>query len=117
MSLTVEKLTGKSELVRLRKLIEGVPKLASYISDKLTSKAWISPTGSLIPLPSSWHWDYFRNNPEVATTYGIEVTDEQGTRMAALAVGFIRVNYERNTGTLTVESGTAGWTRRNKDKA
>ena len=114
MSLTVEYLTGKSERERLCKLIEGVPKLKTHSTGALTAKMWVTPSGEIIPL-HTLHWELFRSSPELAATYGITVTDDQGTRLSALAAGFTRLNYERNSGTLTLESGISGWTRRKKD--
>jgi hypothetical protein len=105
---------AKSEIAQLRSLTEGVPKLVEFESAAFTSKMWITPGGDVVPL-EDWHYRYFKD-PVVAERWGVTYSDnEQEVRVQALKVGFIRINYERKNGTLTVESFQKGWTKRAKD--
>ncbi len=72
------------------------------MADQKTRKWWITPENRVISL-STLHYEYFRD-PSIAEKYQIVFRDEETTRLDALRVGFIRVNYECNGGQLTVES-------------
>jgi hypothetical protein len=54
------------------------------------------------------HYDYFRN-PGISERYGVAFGEEIPTRLKALRVGFVRVNYRLNGGFMTMES--MRWTR------
>jgi hypothetical protein len=77
--------------------------LTAFRSTLSTSKLWISPDNKVVPLMGCWHYEYFRD-PQIAEKYGVPFGAEIPTRLAALRVGFVRVNYERNGGLLTIES-------------
>jgi hypothetical protein len=79
-----------------------IPLLASYRTDRFTTKLWITPDGTYVPL-ACLHFMYFRD-ASISDRYGVKFETEQPTRLAALRVGFIRANYETNGGRLTVES-------------
>lgn len=80
------------------------------------SKAWVLPGGKVEQLGPQWHHDWLDKNKAVQEKYGLEVPpfeggDAEGVREAALKKGFVRVNYSRNTGTLTVEARAQNWRR------
>jgi len=77
------------------------------MTNRKTRKWWITPENETILL-SSWHYDYFRN-PEISQKYGVIFRDEETTRLDALRVGFVRLNYELNGGCMTIE--TMRWDR------
>ena len=104
-------LTKLSAKERLYALVRGVTKIKDFRTTPFTSKMWIDPTGRIIPL-STYHYKYFRDNPGEAAKYEIVYVEEIPTRLAALQKGFIRANYERKNGKLTIEAGTKGWGRR-----
>ena len=85
-----------------------MPKFSDFPTTPQASKAWINPENEVIPL-TSFHFEYFRDYPQVAKKYKVVFRDEQNTRLDALRVGFVRVNYERNGGDVTVE--TMRWDR------
>ena len=93
-------------------------KLNSYTTDKLTAKMWIFPDGKVQSL-NLWHYRWLQANPKVAAKYGLNVAklpdEEQPVRLAALKVGFVRVNYELRDGTITIESNVRHWTSKIKD--
>jgi hypothetical protein len=76
--------------------------LASYRTDSRTSKFWVTPSNEIIQL-TTFHYQYF-SDPVLAQRYGVPFDTEIPTRLAALRVGFVRGNYERNGGRLTIES-------------
>lgn len=78
------------------------------------SKAWILPSGKIEQLGAQWHHAWLSDNPEIAKKYNLTVPkfeggDAEGVREGALRKGFVRVNYGRNTGTLTVEARAKDW--------
>lgn len=78
------------------------------------SKAWVLPGGKVEQLAGSWHHEWLDQNKAVQEKYGLEVPafeggDAEGVREQALKKGFVRVNYTRNTGTLTVEARAKDW--------
>lgn len=79
-----------------------IPLVASYRTTLSTTKAWITPQNTYVPL-RCWHWEFFGDR-EIAMRYGVLFEAEGPTRLAALRVGFIRVNYEINGGRLTIEA-------------
>jgi hypothetical protein len=79
-----------------------IPLMDSYRTTRHTTKAWITPQNTYIPL-GGWHWEFFRD-VAISARYGVTFEAEQPTRLAALRVGFIRVNYEVNGGRLVVET-------------
>lgn len=81
--------------------------LAKNVMNRKTRKWWISPENEVIPL-TTLHYEYFRN-PIVSEKYGVPCRDEVNTRLDALRVGFLRINYELNGGHLTLE--TMRWDR------
>ena len=85
-----------------------MPKLKDIPTTRRTSKLWITPENEVVPL-RTWHYEYFRDHPQIAAKYGVVFRDEQTTRLDALRVGFVRVNYERNGGLVTIE--TIRWDR------
>jgi hypothetical protein len=80
-----------------------MPKFSDFPTTPEASKAWINPENEIIPL-RTWHYEYFRDHPQIAAKYGVVFRDEETTRLDALRVGFARVNYERQGGHLIVES-------------
>ena len=101
-------LTKVSAKERLYALVSGVTKIKDFRTTPFTSKMWIDPTGRIIPL-LTYHYEYFRDNPGEAAKYEIVYSEEIPTRLAALRKGFIRANYERKNGKLTIEAGKRGW--------
>jgi hypothetical protein len=79
-----------------------VPDLLVVQTTRFEAKLWVSPRNEFVSL-RSLHFEYFRDQG-VSEAYGIPLTDETSTRLAALSVGFVRVNYRRNGGLLTVET-------------
>jgi len=100
----------RADWERLYALVKNTTKLKDFRTTPATAKMWIDPTGKVIPL-LTFHYEYFRDNPGEAAKYGIVYGEEDPTRLAALRKGFIRVNYERNGGMLTIEAGAKGWTQ------
>ena len=76
--------------------------LTSFRTDSRTSKFWITPENATVPL-DCWHYEYFRD-PAISRQYGVPFGPEVPTRLAALRVGFVRGNYERHGGLLTLET-------------
>lgn len=76
-----------------------------------TRKLWISPENVIVPL-TTLHFHYF-GDPAVALKYNIECQSEILTRLAALRVGFVRINYTLNQGKVTIESMRWNRTLRN----
>lgn len=79
-------------------------------------KIWVLPDGEIKQLGGTWHHQYLSENPDVAEKYGLAVPpfegqDVAGVREDALKAGFARVNYEQNTGTMTVELRASDWKR------
>jgi hypothetical protein len=81
-----------------------LPKFVDIKTTPETSKMWITPApeNEIIPL-RTFHYEYFAD-PAIAARYGVEYGTEEPTRLAALRVGFVRINYERNGGVVTIES-------------
>ena len=75
-----------------------------------TNKGWITPDHKFIPLPG-WHYEYIlAHGAEYdINTEGLGQQDEQEIRLLALDKGFVRVNYEKNTGTITFEGNDKFW--------
>ena len=92
---------------RARVSDKSFPKFAEFMTTRKTRKLWITPENHIIPL-SAWHFEYFRD-PKISTKYGVIFRDEENTRLDALRVGFVRINYEVNGGRLTIE--TMRWDR------
>lgn len=72
-------------------------------------KAWIDPKGEPIQLGSTWHHEWLADNPKIAKKYNITDVDETGSRIQALKAGFARINYNVNSGGLTVEARAKDW--------
>jgi len=68
---------------------------------------WILPDGRVAP-SSVWHYRWLLSNAELAISLGVPLDDlpaeEQPIRLAALRAGFVRLNYDHKTGTLTIEA-------------
>ena len=79
-----------------------VPKFTEFTTTPSESKVWITPENDLVPL-GCWHYEYF-HDPKISQKYGVIFGEENPTRLAALRVGFVRVNYERNGGKATIET-------------
>jgi hypothetical protein len=77
------------------------------MTNRKTRKWWITPENEIILL-NSWHYEYFRP-PAISQKYGVIFRDEEPTRLDALRVGFVRMNYELKGGCLTIE--TMRWDR------
>lgn len=78
------------------------------------SKAWIKPDGSVVQLGAQWHHDWLSEHPEVQAKYGFKVkpfegNDTEADRSQAIKAGFGRVNFEPNSGTMTVEVRQKDW--------
>jgi hypothetical protein len=81
------------------------------------SKAWILPSGRIEQLGGQWHHHWLAEDEAgkaAAKKAGLDIppfegTDTEGVRESALQAGFARVNYGRNTGTLTVEARAKDW--------
>jgi len=91
-------------------LVKNTTKIKDLRTTPFTAKMWIDPTGKVVPL-LTFHYEYFRDHPGEAEKYDVAFADEITTRLEALRKGFIRVNYERNGGKLTIEAGAKGWTQ------
>jgi len=100
----------------IKDLKKTTPKISSFKTDHLTSKMWITPDHKVVPL-SSWHYRYILDNPKIQQKWGLKglPEDEQKVRLAALRVGFTRVNYEQRQGILTIEACSKFWTGKLKD--
>ena len=79
------------------------------MTNRKTKKFWITPApeNEFMPL-STFHYQYFQN-PMLSEKYGVPFQDEETTRLNALRVGFVRINFEVNGGRLTGE--TMRWDR------
>lgn len=86
-----------------------ITNLIEFMTNRKTKKLWITPApaNEIIPL-STFHYQYFQN-PMISEKYGVLFRDEETTRLDALRVGFVRINYEVNGGRLTGE--TMRWDR------
>jgi hypothetical protein len=76
--------------------------LSHFRTSPTTAKGWITPENDIVPLATA-HFDYF-GDPTKVQKYGVARRDEQTTRLDALRVGFVRLNYEVNGGHLTLET-------------
>jgi hypothetical protein len=111
-------LREKYELMRESELFSEMKAVSSYKTDELTSKMWILPDGKPISL-NQWHYRWLQSNPKTAMKYGLDMKklpdEEQPVRIAALKNGFFRVNYERNTGSMTIEGLSSKFHKKIKD--
>lgn len=78
------------------------------------SKAWILPNGEIHQLGGQWHHAWLADNADVQTRYSLAIppftgTDSELVRESALKKGFVRVNYSRNRGALTIEARQKDW--------
>jgi len=86
-----------------------LPKFSDFKTTPDSKKMWITPEPENLVIPlSTFHYQYFAD-PAIAARYGVEYGAEDPTRLAALRVGFVRVNYEINHAKVTVE--TMRWNR------
>jgi len=115
------KLALDSRLAELRTLTEAGKPLSKYTSSKGHAKGWVLPNKKFVSIPG-WHFDYLLENvEELKKKFGVDFSrftresGEQEVRLYALKHGFIRVNYEHNTGTLTVEANNKFWDKKAKD--
>lgn len=74
----------------------------SFKTTSKTCKLWVTPENEFVPL-STWHYQYFED-AAISQRYKVPYRDEISTRIAAVGVGFVRINYERNGGRLTIET-------------
>ncbi len=88
----------------------------------LTSKGWILPNSEFVPLQGDLHSSFLLSKAdELKKAFGIDFskypdTDaNEGPRIPALNKGFARVNYERASGTLTIEANAAHWSKATRD--
>ena len=79
-------------------------------------KAWITPEGSPVQLGGMWHAQWLDQNRDMLEQkYGItgipkfEGGDTDTARQKALQAGFARLNYDINSGKLTVEARFDDW--------
>jgi hypothetical protein len=87
-------------------------------SRDLTSKGWILPNDEFVPLGAKFHHTWLQEhanelNKKFKTKFDENTSPDE--RVDALNKGFTRVNYERNTGTLHVETNEKFWNKRRKD--
>jgi hypothetical protein len=83
------------------------------------SKAWISPTGEPIQLGGMWHHHGLAEDPQAmaaAKAAGLKVppfegTDSDQVRENAVNKGFVRVDYRKNSGRLTIEASADHWAK------
>lgn len=73
------------------------------------TKAWILPDGKLKQFGSEWHHNWLNQQGDLREKYGIPVGDDETVRTAALKKGFLRVNYDKNSGLMTVEARQKDW--------
>lgn len=114
----IKLLKEKYELLRESKLFAEMKAVSSYKTDTLTSKMWILPDGKPVSI-KEWHYRWLQSNPKIALKYGLDVKalpdEENPVRVAALKKGFFRVNYEHNTGTITIEGLSSKYHKKIKD--
>jgi hypothetical protein len=79
-----------------------IPDLSRLRTSPRETKLWITPENLFVPL-ACWHFEYFRDS-DISRRYGVAFGPEIPTRLAALGVGFVRVNFRRNGALLTLES-------------
>ena len=79
-----------------------IPRFDAHRTDRFTSKFWITPDNVFVPL-ATWHFQYFAN-PTISARWAVPFGPEDPTRLAALGVGFLRVNYELRGGKLALET-------------
>ncbi len=91
-------------------------------SPKLTesSKAWILPTGKYQPV-DTYHENYlFDNSDALKKEFKLNIEGfkrgSEASRIPALNAGFVRVNYERNSGKIVFELATKHFNRQTKDQ-
>lgn len=74
------------------------------------SKAWVLPNGKPVQLGGQWHHEFINESPEIRSKYGLDETDNtELNRIEALKQGFVRVNWNQNSGQLTVEARAKDW--------
>lgn len=84
------------------------------------SKMWILPNGEAVALGAEWHHDWLNKNAaEMSRRFGLAESDAkksdlEGAREAALKKGFVRVNYQKGNGTLSVEARSRDWPKAKK---
>jgi hypothetical protein len=86
---------------------ESVKPLHDHRTDTWTAKAWIQPDGAVVLLDSlHFHW-ILKHSAQLTEKFGLtlptNLRHEQDVRVAAVRVGFFRVNYHIRTGSLLFE--------------
>lgn len=90
-------------------------RLNEIFSSSNSGKAWILPDGTIKPLSGRWHHhDLVENEKLYKKQFGLDLSglkpdDEQGLRMRALGVGFVRVNFEHRAQHITIEALQKFW--------
>jgi hypothetical protein len=90
-------------------------RLNEVFSSSNSGKAWILPDGTIKPLPGRWHHqDLVENERSYKKRFGLDLSglqpnDEQGLRMRALSVGFVRVNFEHRSHSIIIEALQKFW--------
>lgn len=94
-------------------------KFSNHATTRLTSKMWITPEGKGINL-NGFHQDWIlKNKDNIIKKYPIKLPktyDETAIRLAAINVGFFRINYEINNGHMIVEGNTKFFNKIIKDE-
>lgn len=103
-----------NELVDDGTIKENYKKVADYRTDTRTSKMWVTPKGEVINLTGGmWHHNFVQQN---AKKYKIKLAHKgEDMRLDAINVGWFRVNYETNSGDLTIEGKRKYYTGKIKD--
>lgn len=107
-----------NEFADQRAFMPSTPSKKLAKSKDLTSKGWILPNDKFVPLGPKLHHDYLSENAaslnkRFKTNFDKDTTPDE--RIDALNKGFTRINYERNTGTLHVETNKKFWNKKRKD--
>ena len=97
-----------SKELRRRQTMKHARKFCDYKSDSKTSKVWIMPDGEVYSLDTMHHRWIFQNLQLLKDQYRVDFSkfhpDDESVRLEALNNGFVRINYQHGTGTLTIES-------------
>ena len=91
-----------NELVVDGVISEAYKKVSDYRTDNRTSKMWVSPKGEVFNLTGGmWHHNFIEQN---AKKYKIKIKHKgEDMRLDGINAGWFRVNYETNSGDLTIE--------------
>lgn len=120
-AVTAKEVLGPRAVSALAPDVKFAPKKSDDLKFEPTSfgtasKAWIKPDGSVVQLGAQWHHDWLSEHPEVQAKYGFKVkpfegNDTEADRSQAIKAGFGRVNFEPDSGTMTVEVRQKDWNK------